>query len=34
MLTFIEGNCIAFDPDDENKLEYTTIHNVKVLVKG
>jgi hypothetical protein len=26
ILSFIEENCIIFDNEDENKLEYTTIH--------
>lgn len=29
LLAFVDGNCICFDDEDENKLEYTTIHNVK-----
>lgn len=28
-MSFIEENCIVFDNDDENKLEYTVLHNVK-----
>ena len=29
LLAFVDENCICFDDEDENKLEYTTIHNVK-----
>lgn len=28
MLSFIEENCLVFDPEDENKFEYTKIHKV------
>jgi len=28
ILEFIDDNCIVFDEEDENKLEYTDIHNV------
>ena len=28
ILSFIDEHCIVFDEDDENKLEYTDIHNV------
>ena len=28
ILSFIEEYCIVFDDEDENKFEYTTIHNV------
>lgn len=28
-MSFLDEHCIIFDNDDENKLEYTTIHNVK-----
>jgi hypothetical protein len=28
IMSFIEENCIIFDTEDENKLEYTGIHNV------
>jgi hypothetical protein len=27
-MSFIEENCIVFDTEDENKLEYTQIHKV------
>jgi len=27
-MSFIDENCIVFDNEEENKLEYTTIHNV------
>ena len=26
-MSFIDEHCIVFDDDEENKLEYTTIHN-------
>mmetsp|Transcript_20181 Transcript_20181/g.14617 ORF Transcript_20181/g.14617 Transcript_20181/m.14617 type:complete len:81 (-) Transcript_20181:977-1219(-) len=26
IVNFIEDNCLVFDDDDENKLEYTTVH--------
>lgn len=28
-MSFLDENCIFFDNDDENKLEYTSIHNVR-----
>lgn len=33
ILSFIEAYCIVFDDEDENKLEYTPIHNVIDKVK-
>ena len=27
MVTFIDENCLCFDSEDENKFEYTKIHN-------
>ena len=27
-MSFLDENCIVFDNEDENKLEYTSIHNV------
>lgn len=30
-MSFLDENCIIFDNDDENKLEYTTVHNVSDL---
>ena len=27
-MSFLDENCIVFDNEDENKLEYTNIHNV------
>jgi hypothetical protein len=27
ILAFIDDHCISFDDEDENKLEYTAIHN-------
>ena len=32
---FIDDNCIAFDDEDEHKLEFTKIHNeFKTIVEG
>jgi len=31
MLTFIEENCLVFDNEDENKFEYTKLHNVFLI---
>lgn len=28
-MSFLDENCIVFDNEDENKLEYTAIHNVR-----
>ena len=28
VMTFLDDNCIIFDTEDENKLEYTEVHNV------
>lgn len=28
IMSYIEENCIVFDNDDENKHEYTIMHNV------
>lgn len=30
-MSFLDENCIIFDNDDENKLEYTSIHNVSLM---
>jgi hypothetical protein len=30
ILDFVDQNCIAFDKEEENKFEYTKIHNVKI----
>lgn len=27
-MSFLDENCLVFDNEDENKLEYTGIHNV------
>lgn len=27
-MSFLDENCLVFDNEDENKLEYTAIHNV------
>jgi len=29
-MSFLDENCIVFDTEDENKLEYTQIHNVSI----
>jgi len=35
ILTYLDENCIIFDDDEENKFEYTDIHNgFKKLVEG
>ena len=28
MISFIEANCLVFDEEDENKFEYSKIHEV------
>jgi len=28
VMSFLDENCIVFDNEDENKLEFTPIHNV------
>jgi len=34
-MSFLDEKCIVFDNEDENKLEFTTIHNeFKKLVEG
>ena len=35
-MSFIDEYCIVFDDEDENKLEFTKIHNVSVgpLLQG
>ena len=33
IMTFLDEHCIVFDTEDENKLEYTTIHNVNLILK-
>jgi hypothetical protein len=30
-MSFIDENCMIFDSEDENKLEYTGLHMVKRL---
>jgi len=32
VMTFLDENCLAFDNEEENKLEFTGIHNVRQLV--
>jgi hypothetical protein len=35
ILSFIETHCVSFDDEDENKLEYTSIHKeFKTLAEG
>lgn len=29
-MSYIDENCIVFDNDDENKFEYTGIHDVSI----
>ena len=31
VMLFLDEKCIAFDGEDENKLEHTTVHNVTSL---
>lgn len=31
-MSFLDEKCIAFDGEDENKLEFTTIHNVNIFI--
>jgi hypothetical protein len=28
-MSFLDDNCLVFDTEEENKLEYTQIHNVR-----
>lgn len=28
VMSFLDENCIVFDNEDENKLEFTSVHNV------
>ena len=30
LLNFVDNNCVVFDNEEENKFEYTTIHNVLI----
>ena len=30
ILDFVDYHCVVFDSEEENKFEYTTIHNVHV----
>ena len=32
VMSFLDEKCIAFDGEDENKLEFTTIHNVSFFL--
>ena len=32
-MSFIDENCIIFDNDDENKFEYTTLHEVSGVMQ-
>ena len=31
-MSFLDENCIIFDTEDVNKLEYTQIHNVFITL--
>jgi hypothetical protein len=31
IVEFIDEHCLVFDNEEENKLEYTDIHNVIIL---
>ena len=28
ILNFVDNNCVVFDNEEENKFEYTLLHNV------
>ena len=30
ILDFVDYHCVVFDNEEENKFEYTTIHNVRL----
>jgi hypothetical protein len=30
-MSFLDEHCLVFDTEEENKLEYTQIHNVRPL---
>lgn len=30
VMTFLDEKCVAFDNEEENKLEFTGIHNVSI----
>lgn len=30
ILDFVDNKCIVFDNEEENKFQYTTIHNVPI----
>ena len=30
ILDFVDSKCVVFDNEEENKFEYTIIHNVRV----
>lgn len=32
IMSFLDENCLVFDNEEENKLEYTQIHNVLSLL--
>ena len=32
VMTFLDEKCVAFDNEDENKLEFTGIHNVSIHI--
>jgi len=35
LISFIDENCLVFDNEEENKLEYTNVHNkFKDVVEG
>ena len=33
-MSFVDESCIIFDTDDENKFEYTAIHEVREIKAG
>lgn len=34
MVSYIEEHCLIFDNEEENKLEYTTIHMVSQILRS
>ena len=30
VMSFLDEHCIVFDNEDENKLEFTSVHNVSI----
>jgi hypothetical protein len=32
-MTFLDEKCVSFDNEEENKLEFTGIHNVSIYIQ-